>query len=207
MKYREEGQDLNHTSGASACGSRLWVAMIMIGIAGLISTPAFSVEGDGVFEDVVCGFTTNLDALLEEFDHQVGDFGNDRLNRALIKARLSVAEAQIQTLIPDLTSSFQKLRAAMRELEKGAAVPVSGNGFADDLASLGSFYAEIFVADLITQAGLQGDVDEMVLASANLKFEQGAVARDDGEWESGCAKFLQAIRILEPELNIGPPCL
>ena len=156
-------------------------------------------------EELVCGFVSNLDRLLNEFD-QGGVFGDDRLNRALEKARASVASARAEALVPDLTGSFRHLRAAMRELEKGAAVPVSGNGFADDLASLGSFFAEIFTEDLIALSDLLGAVSAGALEDATLDFEDGVESRDFELWERGVTDFGQAVRTLERELDIGPPC-
>ena len=95
----------------------------------------------------------------------------------------------------------------MRELEKGAAVPVSGSGFADDLASLGSFFAEVFVSDLIDLANIQGAVDAETLEIVTTRFEAGAAAREESEWEQSVTQFLHAVRILEHALSIDPPCV
>ncbi len=167
-------------------------------------------DGDALpssFEEIVCGYIFDLDELLMEFGLWEGDFGDDRLNRALLKACNHVEDAQSYALVPDLSASFKKLKGAMRELEKGAAVPVSGTGFADDLASLGSFYAENFIRDLIEQARIQEAVDAETLATAMTKFEEGVAARVKTEWEQSVSKFLQAVRVLEHELQIGPPCI
>jgi hypothetical protein len=96
----------------------------------------------------------------------------------------------------------------MRELEKGATVPVSGNGFADDLASLRSFMAQLLVEDLINVAMEQGTVGANILIEAARYLESGKALRASGvdEWERAVADFLSAIRLLDRNLSIGSPC-
>lgn len=186
-------------------------AIVGLAVAASILAPSvvFAGHSDPLpadLEGLVCGLVVDLDELLVEFDQQVGNFDDDRLNRALDKARVNVVQAREKAKLPDLTGAFRDLRAAMRELEKGAAVPVSGSGFADDLASLGSFYAEVFVDDLIVLAAqLEAGTPESI-AAATIHFLQGAADRNDGEWEAAVKQFTQAIRILDQELVIGSPC-
>ncbi len=186
-----------------------FVAMMVLAVS-LLSFPQLA-RGNHTepvpeeLEGAVCGFVADLDVLLSEFDDQIGPFEDERLNRALQKARAQVEEAQAYARVPELTKSFQNLKGAMGELEKGAAVPVSGSGFADDLASLGSFFAEVFVEDLIEVASNQGAVEPETLATATTWFEAGVLERDEGEWEKSITYFLHAIRILEHELNINSP--
>jgi hypothetical protein len=155
---------------------------------------------------LVCGFVADLDELLGEFDHQVAPFDDERLNRALASARVSVVEARDDALVPQLTQAARDLRSAMRELEKGASLSsVSGNGFADDLASLGSFFAERFTQELIEMASVLG-VSPDVISDATSDFEGGVAARGEEEWERSLRYFGQAIRKLEHQVEIGTPC-
>jgi len=160
----------------------------------------------GSSELLVCGFVADLDELLAEFDLQVGPFEDDRLNRALARARRYVVEARAAALEPDLPGTFQDLRGAMRELEKGAALPVSGKGFADDIASYGSFMAQLFTQELIDLAEL-GPASADVLEAAIADYEVGVAARSVGEWEEGVTAFGRAVRRLDREVGVGaPPC-
>lgn len=172
----------------------------------LIVTPALH---DGTLpatlEGLVCGLIGDLDDLLAEFG-LAGDFDDDRLNQALDKAYSRVVQARAAASEPDLNRAFREWRAAMRELEKGASVPVSGNGFADDLASLGSFYAEVFTADLITLATQLAAASSGDLEDASQSFQDGVSARDASEWEQSLRDFGRAIHILSRTLDIGPPC-
>ena len=155
---------------------------------------------------VVCGLVVDLDELLGEFDQQVGGFGDDRLNRALDKARALVVGARDRATLAEITAAGRDLRAAMRELEKGAAVPVSGSGFADDLASLGSFFAEVFVEDLITLSTQLGVATAGTIAAATTHFHDDALARDEGQWEAALAHFNKAIRVLDRDVEVGAAC-
>lgn len=148
----------------------------------------------------------DLEELLSEFDQQVGDFADDRLNRALDKARRDVVEGSELAALPDPTGSLRQLRAAMHELEKGAGVPASGSGFADDLASLGSLFVEVFVADVILLAAQLGVATPAMIAEATVDFESGVADRDNGEWEAAVMKFTRAIQGLDQALEIGAPC-
>jgi hypothetical protein len=159
----------------------------------------------GTPEELVCGFVADLDQLSEEAG-LAGDFDDDRLNRALDHARSSITEAREAATVPDLPHSFRALKAAMRELEKGDAVPVSGHGFADDLASLGSYFGEVFTGSLINLASQLGSVPEGVMDQSVADFEDGVVERGLGEWERGVAAFGKAVSRLDSELDIGPPC-
>jgi hypothetical protein len=96
----------------------------------------------------------------------------------------------------------------MRELEKGAAVPASGNGFADDLASFGSFMAQLLVEDLINVTMEQRTVSADIVIQATRYLESGKALRASGveEWERVVADFLSAIRLLDRDLSIGSPC-
>lgn len=156
-------------------------------------------------EELVCGFVEDLDQLSEEAG-LAGAFDDDRLNRALAHARRSIVEAREAATIPDLARSFRALRAAMRELEKGAALPVSGKGFADDLASLGSYFGEVFTGNLITLTSQVGSVPGAALDAAVADFEDGVAERSLGEWERAVAAFGKAVGRLDAELDIGPPC-
>ena len=159
-------------------------------------------------EGVVCGFVTDLDVLLDEFGLVVGEFDDNRLNRALTKAGREVLAARESAEEPELVASLRSFKAAMRELEKGAAVPVSGNGFADDLASFGSFMAQLLVEDLITVAMEQGTVSADIVIQATRYLESGKALRASGveEWERAVADFLSAIRLLDRDLTIETPC-
>lgn len=157
-------------------------------------------------ELLVCGFVVDLDDLLAEFDQQVGPFEDDRLNRSLARARLYVLRARAAALEPDLPRTFRDLRGAMRELEKGAALPVSGKGFADDIASLGSYMAEVFTRELIELAGQLGSVSANALEAAAADYEDGLTARSGGEWEAAVAAFGTAVWRLDREIEIGAPC-
>ena len=159
-------------------------------------------------EGVVCGFIADLDVLLDEFGLIVGGFDDDRLNRALAKAGEEVRATRESAKEPELVASLRSFRAAMRELEKGAAVPVSGSGFADDLASFGSFMAQLLVEDLINVATEEGIATADVLTRATGYLESGKALRAPGvdEWERAVADFLSAIRVLDRSFTIGTPC-
>lgn len=156
-------------------------------------------------EELVCGFVADLDQLSEEAA-LAGAFDDDRLDRALRRARKSIAEAREAANVPDLTHSFRALGAAMRELAKADAVPVSGHGVADDLASLGSYFGEVFTGSLINLTSQLGSVPEGVVDRAVADFEVGVAERNLGQWERGVAAFGKAIRRLDAQIEIGPPC-
>lgn len=172
----------------------------------LLVTPALH---DGTLpttlEGLVCGMIADLDDLLAEFD-LAGNFDDDRLNQALDKAYDRVVQTRAAASEPDLNRAFREWRAAMRELEKGASVPVSGNGFADDLASLGSFYAEVVTGDLIALAAQLGAASPAEIEDASQSFQDGMAARDASEWEQSLRDFGRAVHILSRSLDIGPPC-
>lgn len=62
---------------------------------------------------------------------------------------------------------------ATRELEQGAAVHVSGNGFADDLASRGSCFAEVLTADLIALTTQLGGASPEDIQDASSTYNDG----------------------------------
>lgn len=185
------------------------VAGLAIGVSLLFPPAVLAGHTDPLpsdLESVICELVVDLDVLLGEFDLQVGEFGDDRLNRALDKARTYVAAARDRATLTEITEVARDLRAAMRELEKGAAVPASGSGFSDDLASLGSFFAEVFVEDLMTLSAQLGAATAETVAAATSHFDDGALARDEGEWEAALAHFSKAIRLLDRELEVGAVC-
>lgn len=157
-------------------------------------------------EELVCSFVADLDQLSEEAG-LAGPFDDERLTQSFRRARRSIAEAREAAFVPDLPHSFRALRTAMRELEKGDAVPVSGHGSAADLASLGSFFGEVFTGSLINLASHLGSVPEGVMGQAVSDFEKGVAERNLGEWERGVAAFGKAVRLLDAEMEIGPPCV
>jgi hypothetical protein len=194
---------------------RIWRAVCMLSafLAMLVALPAPAGANHTdpqatAPEGVVCGFIADLDVLLDEFGLVVGGFDDDRLNRALTKAGQEVLAARESAEEPELVASLRSFRAAMRELEKGAAVPVSGNGFADDIASFGSFMAQLLVEDLINVTMEQRTVSADILIQATRYLESGKALRASGveEWERAVADFLSAIRLLDRDLSIGSPC-
>jgi hypothetical protein len=84
-------------------------------------------------------------------------------------------------------------------------VPVSGSGFADDLASLGSFFAEGFMTTLITVADQLDAVDPATIATASAYLEAGGASRDAQQWQAAVQDFTRAVSGLERELVFGPP--
>ena len=185
------------------------MAGVAVGVSLLLPSAALAGHTDPLpvdLEGVVCGLVVDLDELLGGFDQQVGDFGDDRLNRALDKARAHVVGARDRATLAEITDAARDLRAAMRELEKGAAVPVSGSGFADDLASLGSFFAEVFVEDLIALSTQLGAATAESITAATTHFHDGALARDEGQWETALAHFGKAIKVLDRDLEFDAAC-
>lgn len=147
--------------------------------------------------ETICAFNGDLEELLEEFDQQVGPFEDDTLNEALAKARRNVEKAQLRIDDVRATAAMREMRAAMRHLERGAAVPSSGSGFADDLASLGSFFSERFIAGLIEVADSTGAASATRVANATAYFEAGVAARDNNEWQLALANFKKSAKELE----------
>lgn len=169
-----------------------------------LSLLSFSLAGP--LEDAVCGYINDLDALLNEFDQQVAPFDDKKLNKALKIARQNVKKANAKASMADLSKSFRFLKRSMEYLEKGAAINVSGSGFADDIASLGSFYAQRCVENLIEAAERTGDASDVVATLAEERFVKGIAARSVNvdQWQRSVKKFRGAIRALEPQLTIGP---
>jgi len=157
-------------------------------------------------EELVCGFVADLDQLSEEAA-LAGPFDDARLTRALRRAKRSIAEAREAANVPDLPRSLRALTTAMGELEKGDAVPVSGHGVAADLASLGSYFGEVFTGSLINLASHLGTMPDGVVEQAVSDFEDGVAERNLGEWARGVAAFGKAVRGLDAEMEIGPPCV
>jgi hypothetical protein len=192
-------------------GQRTGVLNVLLGIAVIFAQPAALANHNSTapagYEQLVCGLLVDLADFSDQFDTS-GSFDDKRLNRALARAHDHVFSAIADASIPQLTQSFADLKAAMRELEKGASVPVSGTGFADDLASLGSFYAEIFADYLIVLATDSQLVSAAAIEDATLDYIDGMANRDISEWERALGDFGKAVRTLEREIAINPPvCL
>lgn len=79
-------------------------------------------------------------------------------------------------------------------------------GFADDLASLGSFYVEVFTGDLIQLATQLEAAAPEEIEDATQAFLDGVAARNVDEWEQSLGDFGRAVRTLSRSLVIGPPC-
>ena len=158
-------------------------------------------------EERVCTLVADLDDVIADFQFTEGEtptFGDDRLNRALVRARQNVVTARMEISFGNLTRGFRSMRASVRELEKGAGVPVSGNGFADDLAVLLSGRAEFFTEDLLLMAAMLGAVSDERVHTAELDYLEGKALRFSGEWENATVLFGRAIHKLDKELVLGP---
>lgn len=187
-------------------------AVVVAAVASVVLMPGVALAGPQdpaptVVTDVVCAFVDRLDLILDEFDQQIGPFDDDRLNRSLIMARREVVDAQEDLTSLDATPGMRDLRAAMGFLERGADLMVTGSGFADDIASLGSFYAEQFVGELIVAATSSGAIDEQDLDEATAFFQEGILFRDAEEWEQALSSFTSAVRTLEHNWTTDTGCI
>ena len=194
----------NKTVTTSRCGSLLITLVLSICPNAVLAEHGASLPA--TIEERVCLLVVELDNMISEYGFAEGEtptFDDDRLNRALVRARNETVSARMEVAFGSLTRGFRDLRAAVRELEKGASVPVSGFGFAEDLAILTSGRAEFFTEDLLLLAALLGVVSVDVINEAELAYLSGVATRDTGEWETSTALFGKAIRILDRELVIG----
>jgi hypothetical protein len=163
-------------------------------------------------EERVCTFIADIDDVIADFGFIEGEspnFGDERLNRALVRARHKIVESRSEISYLEFRRGFRLLAAGVKNLEKGARLPVSGNGFADDLASLLSFRAETFTEDLLALAALLGAASPDAIAAAELLYLEGNVARSSGidAWQKSIQLFGDAIDELDDELILGPlPC-
>lgn len=186
-------------------------AVVVAAVASVVLMPGVALAGPQdpaptEVTDVVCAFGDRLDLILGEFDQQIGPFDDGRLNRSLIMARRKVVDAQEDLTSLDATPGMRDLRAAMGFLERGADLMVTGSGFADDIASLGSFYAEQFAGELIGAASSSGAIDNQDLDEATSFFQEGMLFRDAGEWEQALSSFTSAVRTLEHNWTTDTGC-
>jgi hypothetical protein len=161
-------------------------------------------------EELTCGFVSQLDEAIAEFGFAEGEtpsFDDDRLNRALVRARAYTVAARAEVAAGELGDGLRLLVSAVRNLERGADVPVSGFGFAEDLAILLSGRAEFFSEDLLRLADQLGAVSAETLADAWQDYLAGVAARDAERWSTSTSLFVKAVNTLERELVLGPlPC-
>lgn len=193
----------------AAAARAIAAGLVSIGLIATLTGPASAGHGEPpatTIEGAVCLFVADLDDLIEEAGLTVGDFEEPRLNRSLAKAKAALLEAREAAAEPDLVASFRDLKSAMRWWEVGAALPVSGNGFADDLASLGSFYEEVFVLDLITVAADVGAANTATIAEASAHYDAGVAHRVNGEWRLATADFLKALKVLPRGIGSTAAC-
>jgi hypothetical protein len=146
-------------------------------------------------EALVDDFALRLDELAIEFGIDRGElptFDDAEFNRLVRRARNTldrsirrVDEGHVCRGVSELARVVLLLEAAV---DRGVEVNMSGWGHADDLASLASFRAEVFLEDLIVLAAREGADGDALEAAAHAEA-LGDFLRQSGEWAQATDAF------------------
>jgi len=146
--------------------------------------------------ELVLELGVRLDELGDAFGFEPGrtpGFDDRHFNKLVRKSRLSLEHATGHVHRSQVCDGVFKLARSVSQVEHaadyGEAQNMSGWGFAEDLASLGSFIAESFLEDLIVLAGQEG-ADQNALDLAIAAEASGDALRQDEQWTAAMVEFV-----------------
>jgi len=184
--------------------SFLLLGVLLLAPAALDSFPLVQDQAANV-DELACNLVLSLDQMLaQETGAPPYTFDGSLLNRELEKGYNRMVAARAKAAEGKTAGALRKLRDAARAYETGATAPVSGTGFADDLANLTSFLGQRFTEQLLNLTPWQNTAD---YSEAYVDFDEGVVWRTYPTNEDAAAldAFSKAAKRAEREFDYTLP--